>query len=80
MNDMKCPYCSIEMEQGKLRSRGGVFFLPDGETLPKVYSERQLSKHHAIALPPYILQTKPEFPTVYVCRKCGKMIVPLDCE
>ena len=28
---MKCPFCGQEMEQGKLRSRGGLFFLPEGE-------------------------------------------------
>lgn len=27
----KCPYCGGELEKGKLISRGGNFFLPDGE-------------------------------------------------
>lgn len=35
---MKCPFCGQEMEQGKLRSRGGLFFLPEGEGLPKLYT------------------------------------------
>lgn len=33
---MKCPYCHSEMEYGELRSRGGVYFLPDGESMPKL--------------------------------------------
>ena len=39
---MKCPYCGNEMELGKLRSRGGVFFLPDGEKTPKLYTQKQM--------------------------------------
>ena len=31
---MKCPCCNKEMEKGELRSRGGVFFLSEGEELP----------------------------------------------
>ena len=31
VDDMRCPICDKEMEIGKLRSRGGVYFLPDGE-------------------------------------------------
>ncbi len=77
---MKCPYCGKEMEKGTIRSRGGVYFLPDGETMPKLYSEREMSKHRAISLPPYLLQTIPEFPTAYACRECAKMIVDLDCD
>ena len=36
---MECPFCMKEMEKGTLQSRGGVFFLPDGESLPKLYTE-----------------------------------------
>ena len=28
---MICPYCGQEMEKGTLHSRGGNYFLPDGE-------------------------------------------------
>ena len=44
---MKCPCCNAEMERGELRSRGGVFFLPEGETLPKLYTRRLMEKHRA---------------------------------
>ena len=41
---MKCPCCNNEMEKGKLRSKGGVFFLPDGEKSPKLYTENEMKK------------------------------------
>ena len=37
VDDMRCPICDKEMEIGKLRSRGGVYFLPDGEKSPMLY-------------------------------------------
>ncbi len=43
---MKCPCCNKEMEKGELRSRGGVFFLPEGEESPKLYTENQMKKHN----------------------------------
>jgi len=72
---MKCPMCGNEMEFGKLISRGGVFFLPDGEKLPKLYSEKELSRHSAISFPPYLLQASPEYPAAYICRACKKLIM-----
>ena len=72
---MKCPYCSNDMEKGKLRSRGGMFFLPDGEKVPKLYTEREMKNHNAIDLPPNMFDTKPEYPTAYVCRSCSKIII-----
>lgn len=41
---MKCPFCSTLMEKGVLRSRGGVFFLPDGEGLPRLYTKKRNGK------------------------------------
>ena len=72
---MKCPYCSNDMEKGKMNSRGGMVFLPDGETLPKLYTEREMKKHNAIHLPPNMFDTKPEYPIAYVCRLCSKIII-----
>ena len=71
---MKCPYCGNEMEKGELRSRGGLYFLPDGESLPKLYTKREMEKHNAIYLPPYLLDAT-EFPTAYHCRDCSKIII-----
>ena len=73
---MRCPYCDTEMERGKLHSRGGVYFLPDGEKHPQFYTEREMKKHNAVYLPPYItLLDRPEYPTAYICRQCSKIVI-----
>ena len=72
---MNCPYCGNDMERGELRSRGEMFFLPEGESTPKLYTQSEMNKHRAIYLPPYMLDVKAEFPTAYVCRACSKIIV-----
>jgi len=72
---MKCPCCNNEMEKGQLRSRGGVYFLPDGEKEPKLYTEREMKKHKAVHLPPYMTSTHPEHPSAYICRLCSKIMI-----
>ena len=73
---MMCPYCSREMEKGKLYSRGGVFFLPEGDKLPLFYTEHEMKKHNAVYLPPYLtILDRPEFPTAYICRQCSKIVI-----
>lgn len=72
---MKCPYCGRDMEHGEVRSRGGMFFLPEGESTPKLYTQSEMNKHRAIYLPPYMLDIRAEYPTAYVCRACCKIIV-----
>jgi hypothetical protein len=74
---MRCPYCNEEMEKGIVRSRGGVYFLPDGESIPKLYTEKEFNKHNAIGLPPYvtILPKQTEYPIAFTCRKCRKIII-----
>lgn len=72
---MRCPCCNAEMERGELRSRGGVFFLPEGETLPKLYTRRLMEKHRAVYLPPYMLEVVAEYPTAYLCRGCSKIVI-----
>ena len=72
---MKCPFCGQEMEQGKLRSRGGLFFLPEGEGLPKLYTRREMEKHRAVYLPPYALRWWADYPAAQICRSCSKIVV-----
>ena len=72
---MKCPYCNNEMEKGKLRSKGGVYFLPDGEKIPLLYTEHEMKKHNAVYLPPYMMAHPPEYPTAYICRSCSKIVI-----
>ena len=71
---MKCPCCNNEMEKGTLRSNGGVFFLPDGERLPKLYTEREMKKHNAVYLPPYMFSVA-DYPVAYICRLCSKIVL-----
>ena len=72
---MTCPWCNGEMEKGELRSRGGVFFQPDGESLPLLYTQREMKKHRAVYLPPYMLSLPAEYPTAYICRQCAKIVI-----
>ena len=72
---MKCPYCSNDMEKGTLRSRGGVYFLPDDEKIPLLYTEGQMQKRNAISLPPSMFGTPVEYPTAYLCRACSKITI-----
>ena len=72
---MNCPYCGSDMEKGEIKSRGGMFFLPEGESIPKLYTKSEMKKYRAIHLPPYMLDSKPEYPTAYVCRACSKIII-----
>ena len=45
---MKCPWCNNEMEKGRLINKGGLYFLPDGEKYPKLYTKREMEKHNAV--------------------------------
>ena len=71
---MKCPYCNNEMDKGELRSKGGVYFLPDGEKTPLLYTDREMKKHNAVYLPPYMLGGV-EYPTAHICRSCSKIVI-----
>lgn len=77
---MKCPFCDNEMETGTLRSRGGVFFLPDGENLPKLYTAKEMKKHRAIPFPPFLSDAFVEYPNACVCRECKKLIMDTEKE
>ena len=72
---MNCPHCDEKMERGQLRSRGGVFFLPDGEGMPLLYTNREMSKHRCVYLPPYMLSVPAEYPIAYICRSCRKIVL-----
>ena len=75
---MNCPYCDREMESGKLKSKGGVYFLPEGEKNPMLYTRGEMSKHRAISFPPFVLDMFPEYPTAFVCRDCKKLILDIS--
>ena len=71
----KCPYCGEELEQGILWHRGS-FFLPDGEKIPPIFSEKAMKKARAVELPVSEFSFRPDFPTAYICRKCRKITIP----
>lgn len=78
MSIQLCPYCGNPLEEGTLRSRGGNFYLPKNESVPLLYSKREMTKKRAIHLPPDFLSSAPQWPHAYVCRKCKKIIIPYE--
>lgn len=72
---MKCPYCNNEMDKGELRSKSGVYFLPDGEKTPLLYTEREMKKRNAVYLPPYMTAISVKYPTAHTCRSCSKIVI-----
>ena len=77
---MVCPWWGREMEQGELHSRGGTYFLPEGEKTPKLYTESSMKKKNAILFPPDVnsLDWHPDVPVAYVCRQCHKLVIPYE--
>ena len=76
----RCPWCGSELEKGTLQSRGGNYFLPDGQPPSRIsfYTSGYLAKVNAIALPPDPyggLLDAPQWPQGCVCRKCRKIIL-----
>ena len=71
---MKCPWCNGEMEQGELRSKGGVYYLPKGEKTPLLYTQWAMKQCNAVYLPPYLLGYA-EYPTAHICRSCSRIVI-----
>lgn len=75
---MKCPWCNNEMEKGRLINKGGLYFLPDGEKYPKLYTKREMEKHNAVYLPPYMFDVPAVCPEAYICRSCTKIVIDYE--
>lgn len=76
----KCPWCGGELEQGRLRSNGGNYFLPDGQKpcIMRFYTQAYIEKVNAIALPPdpYSgLFDEMIWPKACACRSCQKIVI-----
>ncbi|MGI6181754.1 MAG: PF20097 family protein [Agathobaculum sp.] len=73
---MNCPKCSKQMTQGTLGGRGYNFFLPMGETYPKLLSDKILKKKNATLLPSDIYGgwDISDWPAAFWCSEC-KMLV-----
>lgn len=74
-----CPFCNEKMERGKLRSRGGVYFLPDGKKPPLIVTEAALRNVGAIPLPPSPIDIPITFPDAFTCRNCRLIIIEDGC-
>lgn len=65
------------MEKGVLRSRGAMFFCPEGKRVP-VYARRFLQKAAAVVLPPspWSPEWKQDWPEAWCCRNCKTLVIP----
>lgn len=74
-----CPHCGEMIEKGTLRSRGGNYFLPEGEKTPALYTEKAMNMKSAVMLPPDSLSLgTPKWPDAYLCRNCKLIIIPYE--
>ena len=72
---MKCPFCGEEMQEGKLRSRGDNYFVPNGRKTPMLYTPKSIEKAGAILVSaPAGFLGESEWNTTYLCPKCRKFI------
>ncbi len=75
-----CPWCSEPLEAGTFRSRGGNYFLPEGERTPLLYTKSSMNKRRAVPVEPFLfasaLPASGASPEAYVCRRCHKIIIP----
>ena len=52
---MKCPFCGKEMQQGKLRTRGDNYFVPNGCKAPMLYTKKAWKTQVQLWSPPTAL-------------------------
>ena len=73
---MRCPFCSQEMQQGKLRTRGDNYFIPDGIKTPTLYTKKSMDKAGAILVSPDCFSAVYEvnWQTAFLCKQCRKII------
>ena len=75
-----CPYCFGPLEKGELRSRGGVYFLPENSKMPAFFTEGSMRKANAIPFPPFPLDMQIRFPDACVCRNCRVLVMEYEEE
>lgn len=73
---MKCPFCGCEMQQGKLRTRGENYFVPNGCKTPILYTKKSMDKAGAIMVSPDAFSAGYEtnWQTAFLCRECRKIV------
>ena len=73
---MRCPFCGKEMQQGKLRTRGENYFIPNGNKTPMLYTKKSMDKAGAILVSPDCVCANHEvnWQTAFLCEECRKFI------
>lgn len=73
---MLCPKCGKEMAAGILGGRGENYFLPEGEKVPKLISDKILEKRHAVKLPPdsFGVAFCENWPAAFWCADCKLLL------
>ena len=73
---MKCPFCGKEMQQGKLRTRGDNYFVPNGCKVPVLYTKGSIEKAGAILVSPDCNSAiyEENWQTAFLCSGCRKVI------
>ena len=73
---MNCPKCAKAIKPGRLCGRGDNYFLPEGETVPHLTSQRILEKKHAVLLPPESLGIPfcEDWPAAFWCVDCKVLV------
>ena len=74
---MKCPFCGEEMSQGKLRTRGENYFIPDGCNPPLLYTNKSMEKAGAVLVSPDAFSAVYEanWQAAWKCDNCRKVII-----
>lgn len=72
---MKCPYFNNEMDEGEVRSKGRMYFLPTGETEPILYTEKEMEKRKAVYIHTNKESIWAEYPNAHICRQCSKIVI-----
>lgn len=74
---MKCPFCGKEMRQGKLRTRGDNYFIPNGCITPTIYTKKSMDKAGAILISSDVFSAsyKSNWQTAFLCENCLKAII-----
>ncbi len=74
---MKCPFCGEEMVEGKLRTRGDTYFVPEGCKTPLIYTYKNMENAGAVLVSPKASDAMYErnWQTAFKCDNCRKLIV-----
>lgn len=74
---MNCPFCGNAMRQGKLRTRGENYFVPEGCKTPVLYTKKSMEKSGAVLVSPDCTNANYEvnWQTAYQRDGCGKVIL-----